>query len=203
MNKKEPISFVSLLISLVSLVIGVIFCFNGGDAIFKFIGYSVSAILILSGVLKALLYILGRKKNGSTFGDFIMGLLFVGLGVVIAIFPKFIPTTISIVLGVLILFNGINRLILGLAVKKIDDQGSKIFAIESLFMILLGIIIMTQVFIKLLGVFMIVYAISEMVGYIYYTSQNKDYSEVLNKKVPQDIKEKEAKEAQFEETKEE
>ena len=43
------------------------------------------------------------------------------------------------------------------------------------------------------------YAISEIFGYIYYTTQNKDYSEVLNKKVPQEIKEKEATEAVIEE----
>ena len=62
-------------------------------------------------------------------------------------------------------------------------------------MIVLGILIITTKFINLLGIFMIIYAISEIVGYVYYTSQNKDYSEVLNKKVPKEIKEKEAKEA--------
>ena len=50
-----------------------------------------------------------------------------------------------------------------------------------------------------IGIFLILYAISEIGGYIYYTSQKKDYSEVLNKEVPKEMKEKEAKEAVIEE----
>ena len=57
------------------------------------------------------------------------------------------------------------------------------------------LIILTQRFINLLGAFLIIYAISELIGYIYYTSQNKDYSEVLNKKVTKEMKESEAKDA--------
>ena len=125
MNKKEPINIVSLLMSLLSLVIGVIFCFNGGDAIFKFIGYLVGGILVFSGAVKMLMYLFGRRKGYTTFGDFIMGLIIVGFGTFILCFPKFIPVTISIVLGIIVLFNGINRLILGLAVRTIDTSGLK------------------------------------------------------------------------------
>ncbi len=99
----------------------------------------------------------------------------------------------------LVLFSGVNRLILGLAVRSIDEKGSRLFLVVSVLMILLGIVIITQSFLNLLGLFIIVYAISEIFGYIYYTTQNKDYSEVLNKKVPQEIKEKEATEAVIEE----
>ncbi len=198
-NKKEPINIASLLISLVALVIGVIFCFNDGEAIFKVIGFVVSGILILSGAIKAIAYFLGRKKGSTTFGDLVGGLIFIVSGILIAMFPNFIPTTISIVLGILILFNGIQRLILGLAVRQIDAQGAKVFLIEAIVMILLGIIVMTKLLLNFIGFFMIAYAISGIIGYVYYTSQNKDYSEVLNKTVPKDIKKKEAKEGEFEE----
>jgi uncharacterized membrane protein HdeD (DUF308 family) len=93
------------------------------------------------------------------------------------------------------LFNGIQRLILGFAVNKIDRNGSLFYIIESALIIVLGIIILTQKFTNLLGAFLIVYSISELAGYIYYTTQNKDYSEVLNKKITKEMKESEAKEA--------
>ena len=99
----------------------------------------------------------------------------------------------------MILFNGINRLILGLAVRTVDKEGSKIFTIVSVLMIVLGILILTGKFFNLIGIFLIVYAISEIFGYIYYISQKKDYSEVLNKEVPKEMKEKEAKDAVIEE----
>lgn len=194
-KKKEPINLGSLLVSILSLILGIFLCFNGGDSVFKIIGYMVSGLLLLFGIIKIVGYIFATKKNTNQFSDLMSGILFIMFGVIIAMFPKFIPTTISLVVGALVLFNGINRLVLGVAVRRIDEQGSKIFILVSIFMIILGIVIITQRFINLLGAFLVIYSVSEIFGYIYYTSQSKDYSEVLNKKIPKDIKEKEAKEA--------
>ena len=51
MSKKEPVSVVSLAISLVALVIGILLCFYG-ETIYKIIGYGVSGVLILTGAVK-------------------------------------------------------------------------------------------------------------------------------------------------------
>ncbi len=198
MSKKEPVSGVSLAISLVALVVGILLCFYG-ETIYKIIGYGVSGVLILTGAVKLIAYMTGKGRY--PFSDCISAVLYIGLGILIFCFPTAIPTTISIVLGMLVLFSGINRLILGLAVRSIDEKGSKLFLVVSVLMILLGIVIITQSFLNLLGLFIIVYAVSEIFGYIYYTTQNPDYSEVLNKKVPQEIKEKEATDAVIEEEK--
>ncbi len=199
MNKREPISIFSLISALTALVIGIVFCIYQ-ESVFDVIGYAVSGILIFSGALKAIFYLIGRRRNGTTLGDFMMGIFLVAAGVLIACFPSFIPTTISLVLGFLILFNGINRLILCLALKRIEDSGFTIFLVEAILMILVGIIVMTKWLLPFIGVLMIIYALSELVGYIYYVSQSKDYSEVLtNKKVPKEVKEKEAKDAVIEE----
>ncbi len=198
MTKRDPINISSLIFSLVALVIGVVFCIYQ-ESVFDVIGYFVSGILIFSGVVKAFLYLFGRRRGGYTIGDFLVGIFFIASGILIACFPSFIPTTISLVLGICILFNGINRLILCLALRRVQDSGFTIFLVESILMILVGIIVMTKLLLPFIGVFMIIYAISELVGYIYYVSQSKDYSEVLNKKVPKEVKEKEAKEAVIEE----
>jgi len=63
----------------------------------------------------------------------------------------------------------------------------------------LGIVIITQKFTNLLGLFLIIYAISELVGYLFYVVQDKDYSEVLNKKVTKEMKESKAVDAIIEE----
>lgn len=196
MNKKrEPINLGSLLSSIVTLIVGVFLCFNGGDAVFKVLGYMVSGLLLLFGIIKIVGYIFDRRKNSNEFTDLISGILFLMFGIIIFTFPNLIQTTISLVIGGLVLFNGINRLILGVAVRKIDEKGSLVFTLVSIFMIILGIVIITQMFLNLLGAFLVIYSISEIIGYIYYTSQNKDYSEVLNKKVSKEMKEKEATDA--------
>lgn len=198
MKKNEPINMTSLISSVACLVIGIILFLN--NDILDIIGYIVSACLVLFGVVK-IFVLMRRKKKGIEIeiGDYMSILAAFVFAILIAIFPKSVSITISLVLGTIAIVIGINRLILGLAVRKIDNQGSKIFIIESALIVLLGILIITQKFLNLLGIFLIIYAISELFSYVYYKTQNKDYSEVLNKKVSKEIKESKSIEAVIEE----
>ena len=198
-KKKEPINFTSLIISLVALILGILLLFNGDEAFFNVLRYIVSGSLLVSGIFKLLVYAIQKKIYNVPMSDCVSAIMLVGLAIFIFVCSDIIKLTIQISLGALILFNGINRLILGIAVRKFDGEGSKVFTGVSILMIILGILILTGKFFSLIGIFLIVYAISEIGGYIYYTSQKKDYSEVLNKEVPKEMKEKEAKEAIIEE----
>ena len=198
-KKKEPINFTSLIISLVALILGILLLFNGDEAFFNVLRYIVSGSLLVSGIFKLLVYAIQKKKYNVPMSDCVSAIMLVGLAIFIFVCSDIIKLTIQISLGALILFNGINRLILCIAVRKFDGEGSKVFTGVSILMIILGILILTGKFFSLIGIFLIVYAISEIGGYIYYTSQKKDYSEVLNKEVPKEMKEKEAKEAIIEE----
>ena len=198
MEKKEPINISNLLSAVACLVIGIVLFLN--DNILDIVGYIISVCLGLFGIVKLLILLKRRKKEVDIdFGEYMTVFLAIVFAIIIAIFPKSISITISLVLGTLAIIIGVNRLILGLAVRKIDDKGSKLFVIESAIMIILGILIITNKFLNLLGLFLIIYAISELFSYIYYKAQNKDYSEVLNKKVSKEIKESKAIEAVIEE----
>ncbi len=200
MNKKEPINIMSLVFSIVTLIIGIVLCINGHDGIFKLIGYFISGLLILFGLVRFIISVVGYKKNNMMiYSDLFSGIVLVAIGAVIAIFPKSIMITFSLCIGAFVIFGGIQRLILGVAINKIDHNGSLFFVSEAIVTILLGIIILTQRFINLLGFFLIIYSISELMGYIYYTTQNKDYSSVLNKKVTKEMKESKSKDAIIEE----
>ena len=199
MLKKEP-NMASLVISIITLVIGVVLCFNDSDGIFSIIGYIVSGLLILSGIIKFVItHITNKKTNNIDFSGIISSLALFIIGILVYIFPKSVMITISLCVGSLIVFSGIQRLVLGVIVKKIDSKGSLFYTIESLLIIILGIVIITQKFTNLLGLFLIIYAISELVGYLFYVVQDKDYSEVLNKKVTKEMKESKAIDAIIEE----
>ena len=198
MEKREPINLTSLLSAVACLVFGIILFLN--DNILDIVGYIISICLGLFAFVKLLIILKRRKKEVDIdFGEYMTIFLAFVFAIIIAIFPKSISITISLVLGTLALILGINRLILGIAVRKIDDKGSKLFIVDAAIMVLLGILIITNKFLNLLGLFMIVYAISELFSYIYYKAQNKDYSEVLNKKVSKEVKESKAIEAIIEE----
>ncbi len=192
---REPINFASLFISVIALILGIVLLVNSSDSIFKIIGYMTSGILLILGLIKIIIYF----KRRESFGDIASGILWMILGGLIYLFPQSVSIGLSIMIGGLVLFNGINRLILGIVVRSIDNNGSKVFIIDSILLIIVGFIIITQRFLNLIGLFLIIYAISELVSYIYYTTQHKDYSEVLNKKVSKEVKKAEAKDAVIEE----
>ena len=199
MVKKEP-NTVSLVISIITLIIGIILCFNDSSSIFAIIGYFVSGLLITSGIIKLIItHITNKRLSEINYSGILSSVALLALGVVVALFPQSIMITISLCIGSLIIFSGIQRLILGVIVKKIDSKGSLFYTLESILIIILGIIILTQRFTNLLGVFLIIYSLSELVGYIFYVVQDKDYSEVLNKKITKEMKESKAVDAIIEE----
>ena len=88
MLKKEP-NMASLVISIITLVIGVVLCFNDSDGIFSIIGYIVSGLLILSGIIKFVItHITNKKTNNIDFSGIISSLALFIIGILVYIFPK-------------------------------------------------------------------------------------------------------------------
>ena len=200
MNRNEPINVTSLVISMITLILGFILLLYGNSKVYDIIGYVVSGILMVTAIIRFLMAWHSSKKNNEMeIGAIVLSVVLFGLGAFIAFKPGLVMTLVSICVGAIITFLGIQRLILGLTVRTVDAKCSKFFVIESVLMIVLGIIILSQQLLGLLGLFLIIYAVFELSGYIYYKSQNKDYSEVLNKKVTKEMKEKEATDAIIEE----
>lgn len=200
MKKKEPVNLYSLLIALLSLILGIFLCLNGGENVKNLIGYFVSGILLITGFIKLIVTITRSKKyGGAPFGEYVYGIVFLIFGLLIALNPGIVVLTISVCIGALLLFLGIQRLIMGITVNKIDKNGSLFYILESVLIILLGIIIITGKAFSFLGILLIVYSLMEIVSYVYYTTQNKEYSKVLNKEVTKEMKDSEAKEAVIEE----
>lgn len=200
MKKKDPINMSSLLISIITLVIGILLCFNDSEGIFNLIGYIVSGLLLFSGIIRLIIYIFISKKSHTTeISGIFSSIMLMLLGGFIYIYPSSIMVTVSLIIGALLIFNGIQRLILGVAVRTFDRSGFIFYLVESIIILLLGFVIITQKFINLMGIFLIVYSLAELSSYIFYTSKNKDYSDVLNKKITKEMKESEAKDAIIEE----
>ncbi len=200
MNHNEPINTSSLVMSVIVLILGIVLCFGGMNVILDLSGYVVGGILVLAGIIRFITGLVSSKRdNTSGLGSIISSIIIVGVGIFVAFRSDVIVLTLSLMIGAFLIFMSIQRLILGIAVRKVDKTGSTIFLVEAIVVMLVGVVILTQKFSKMLGLFLIIYAISELVSYIYYTTQHKDYSSVLNKKVTKEMKESEAKDAIIEE----
>lgn len=182
LNNYDSIS--SLLVALVFLVLGVILLTNPGGIV-KFLSYVISSIIVIFGIIKIVSYVIYQKVNTAVDSKkLISGILLVIFGVLSIFFAKSIEIGMRIVVGVWILFVGINRLSISLKLK--GDK--KVFLgtlITSLVMIISGIymIFMANLIIQVIGVFMIVYAISEIVGYIFYSKTKGNENEVIVKNI--------------------
>ena len=199
LEKKVPINNVSLAVAIITLILGILLCFNSSDWLFDIIGYCVAGVLCIAGVIKLLINIHRSKKGDTDVGNIILSVVLISLGIFISVKPGSVMFAISLVIGTVLIFSGIQRLVMGVAVHNYDRNGSNFFIVESFIILALGIIIITQKFVNLIGLFLIIYAISELAGYIYYNTQNKDYEVVLNKKVTKEMKESVAVDAVIDE----
>ena len=207
MKKVQNFSALNLLFSLVIFIIGIILIMNS-SFIINILSWIIGGIFGIIGIIKIISYI-RHKSIGVDASTLIIGILSILFGVILVVFPNIIDITVRIVFGGYIMFTGINRLILAFAIGRIDRLGFKTFLITSIIMMISGIIILIS-FYELLGILLVIYAISEIVDYIYFNSNKQKYTSIFEfdekeetykkaKKIKKEIKEKEAIDAVIDE----
>ena len=94
-----------------------------------------------------------------------INILLMIFGVVLISFPSIVDIAIKVVFGSWILFAGVKRLILAVAVSRIDKQSYKTFLVSSLIIITLGVFVLIN-FYNLVGVFLIIYSLTGFTPFI-------------------------------------
>lgn len=198
MKKGQTFSVTDLIILLVIFMIGIALIARSAFII-KILSWGIAGILALIGMVKVIGYAV--KKDKVEYDSLILGVLMMIGGVLLFIFPDIVDITIRIIFGGWILFTGVNRLLLAFTVMKIDKNGFLTFLITSLIIILVGIFVLINFF-KLIGVFLVIYSVCEIVNYIYFNLKKDRYNVFFDtepkkkknskKLINQDIKDKEA-----------
>lgn len=170
---KEKISIANLLNSILLLVLGIILL-TKSEAVISIIAWIFGGILLLFGLTKILSYFKVRKGTNEYMMDvnLLLGLLLISLGCVLIFIPGIVDVSIRVICGGWILIAGINRLLLGIAVRLVDEKGSKLYIITALLMILIGILVLTNLF-NIIGIYIIIYAVFDIIGYIYSITTGK------------------------------
>lgn len=211
--KNEKLSVANLLNSVLLLVLGIILLTNSSSVI-TIIAWVFGGILVLFGLVRIFNYFKNRKGNSEYYMDLdlLLGLLIFSLGCVLIFVPNIVDTSIRVICGGWIIIAGINRLLLGISIRPLDPKGSKLYIITSLFMILFGIFVLSNLF-GIIGLYIIIYAVFDIIGYIYNIttsnkvdveketskSANKSTKKKKTKTVKKAVKEKEAIDAKIEE----
>lgn len=159
----------SLVSSILFLIFGIIL-FTNPSGILNFISYIVGGILIIIGIFNILSYrkIL-KKLNIDQKYKLILGVILIIFGLFIILFSSLIEMTIRLICGGWILYSGIIRLI-----ETLNNKENKVSFISRLIVSILLIIcgfyvaIETNLIFSTIGLFIIIYAILEIIGFIFY-----------------------------------
>lgn len=156
----------SLLNSILFLIFGIILFTNPGG-IMKFVSYILGTIVIIIGICNILSYYKTLKKlNIEETGRKISGIIIIVFGIVIMIFSSFIETVFRLICGGWIIYNGLIKFIASFAHKT----NKKVFIVSmaiSIITILCGfyVALTTALVFKFIGLFIMIYAILDIVSY--------------------------------------
>ena len=196
----------NLIYSLFFLIFGIFFL-SGTETIIGMASKVVGSIFVITGIVKIVIYIYMKGKLGDySINDLLIGLAAIFCGVILIMYSAAFSFAIRIIIGLWILFSSINRVILAISIKRELQDGFWVYLATGLVMFISGILLITGLFSQILGVFVIIYAISEIVDYIYfkvtYKETNISGKTQKKKKKVDRITTKKTVEADYEEEKE-
>ena len=170
--KKVTLEKNTLLSSIIFLLLGIILFTNPGG-ILKFISHITGGILIVLGGINIYSYAKTLKKlNVEDTSKLISGIVLIVLGLVVIIFSSLIETTIRLVFGAWIIYNGIMKLIDSLSIKN-DKVTFYVNLGISIVMIIVGFYVaLTGLAYKMIGLFIMIYSILDIVSYVSYKRKN-------------------------------
>ena len=172
----------NLIYALLFLVFG-IFLLTGTETIIGMVSKVIGSIFIIIGIVKIVIYIYMKGKLGNySINDLLIGLVAIFCGIILIIYSEALSFAIRIIIGLWILFSSINRIILAISIKKESQDGFWIYLSSGLLMFICGVLLITGVFSQVLGLFVVIYAISEIVDYIYFKVTYKDIDSTVKTK---------------------
>lgn len=162
----------ALVNAILFLIFGIVLFTNPGGIV-KFTSYIVGGCLILIGIGNILSYRKTlRKLNIEQKSKLISGIILIILGLIAILFSSFIETTLRLICGGWIIYSGVMRLIEAINYKE-EKTSFTVRLIISILMILCGfyVALKTNLVFSMIGLFIIVYAIMEIIGFIFYKKE--------------------------------
>lgn len=167
-NIKNYSNVFILVSSILFLILGAVM-WTKPEAVVIITTYIFGGILILIGLFKCVKNYLDVKKDNETKStEMIIGIVMIILGIVCIFLAGVVEAFVRLVIGGWILFSGINRLVNSFYLQKKD---SKFWVSLILSLILIGggiyTILEVNLAFKAIGIVLMIYAILEIINYIF------------------------------------
>lgn len=175
MKKGNKITINNLIYALLFFAFGVILLTSTEDLI-TIASKIIGSILVIIGLVKSIVYVYMKGKLGDyKLSELIFGLLIISCGGILILYSGALSFAIRTIVGLWVLFSGVNRIVLAISIKSFDKVGFRVYLITSLLMIVMGVCLISGLVDKIIGLFIIGYSITEIVNYIYFKTKDRNY----------------------------
>jgi uncharacterized membrane protein HdeD (DUF308 family) len=172
---KTKNSKTNLLTALIFLIVGALMLANPNQVV-AIISYICGIVLITYGIYACIKNYYDTKADSSTSSTFLMiGITCLVVGLLFIFLANVIGIALQYVFGAWILFSGINRLINALQLDK-NDNNYIIQLVVAALLIIAGLytILKSNLALSFVGLIMMIYAILEIVGFVFNKNSNQN-----------------------------
>lgn len=159
----------SLITSLFLIALGILLIFQSEVTIIT-IAYVVGSVIIALGVLSGIKFFSNLSKEKKSELDLVYGIISVVLGIVIIDNPEGVASIMPIILGVSIIISSATKLQYAFELKSNNNNLWKTTMLLSIISTICGLVLLfnpfkaISYFTKLVGVFIIIYAVLDMIS---------------------------------------
>lgn len=189
----------SLISSIFLLLLGLLLFFKSGATLIG-ISYLVGGVLIALGVIAIINFLRNSSKDIFVELNIVYGIVSIVAGIFLVTVPEFIGSIIPIVVGIAVIISSSFKIQQALVLKNL---GSKYFApsiIMAIMCLICGVVILfnpftsTVVVTQIIGLFMIIYAVLDIINsFILKKSSNISIEISTNRRAKKGKKAKTAK----------
>lgn len=183
-SKMQKIFNVSLAISIVFVFIG-LFLFIKPDTTISIISYIMGSLLIILGLSFVIKYFKNSSINNMFSFELSYGVLLIIAGLFLIIKTNALATIFPIILGMYIITNAVTKFQYALVLRKINSEDFGYTLLVSALIFIWGIVLLINPFktslaiTQTIGIFIIVYAVLDIIDNFMIRKNIKRINEVL------------------------
>lgn len=164
MGKLKKATQANVLVSIAFILLGFMLTFKP-DTTFSLIVNIIGGIIILFGVVKIFNYIKLKKEFNLFEYDLLFGIIGVVLGLVVIVFGRDVANIFRVIIGIWIIYNAVLKIQVSLYLKKGATPVWTYTLCGAVIMLVCGLFVTfkTNAVISTIGIFVIVYAVMDLI----------------------------------------
>ena len=182
-NQMKKMYATSLVTSIIMFILGV-FLLVRPDFIINIVSTIIGLVILVPGIISLIDYF-----KTKYMANLVIGVIAGVLGIVFIFNSKLISSILPFVLGIFFIVNGINRLQYALELRKSNNKNFVASLVISIVIILSGILFVINPFggalviTKVMGVFMIIYSILDIVNSIIIKREVRNVEKIIEAQI--------------------